>query len=120
MQLKPYFRYSRRDNRSDDVSAELNSAFNDMTMEFIRNIYAGNSSAAIVNLINRRIETDRIKGHSLHTGGTLMQTFNIPRTGDLLSIEVYGGYDNRHDERFNHFDINFGADPVPAGFSCMP
>ena len=114
MQLKPYFRYSRRDNRSDDVSAELNSAFNDMTMEFIRNIYAGNSSAAIVNLINRRIETDRIKGHSLHTGGTLMQTFNIPRTGDLLSIEVYGGYDNRHDERFNHFAINFGADPVPA------
>ena len=114
MQLKPYFRYSRRDNRSDDVSAELNSAFNDMTMELIRNIYAGNSSAAIVNLINRRIETDRIKGHSLHTGGTLMQTFNIPRTGDLLSIEVYGGYDNRHDERFNHFAINFGADPVPA------
>ncbi len=114
MQLKPYFRYARYDNHANDVSAELNAAFNDMTMEFIRNIYAGNSAAALANLINRRIETDRVKGHSLHTGGTLMQTFNIPRTGDLLSIEVYGGYDNRHDERFNHFDINFGADPVPA------
>ncbi len=114
MQLKPYFRYAQYDNHANDVSAELNAAFNDMTMEFIRNIYAGNSAAALANLINRRIETDRVKGHSLHTGGTLMQTFNIPRTGDLLSIEVYGGYDNRHDERFNHFDINFGADPVPA------
>lgn len=114
MQLKPYFRYARRDNRADDVSAELNAAFNDMTMEFIRNIYAGNSSAALSNLINRRIETDRIKSRSLNAGGNLMQTFNIPRTDDLLTIELYGGYDNRRDERFNHFDINFGADPVPT------
>ena len=114
MQLKPYFRYARYDNHANDVSAELNAAFNDVTMEFIRNIYAGNSAAALGNLINRRIETDRSKGHSLNTGGNLMQTFNIPRTGDLLTIEVYGSYDNRHDERFNHFDINFGADPVPA------
>ncbi len=114
MQLKPYFRYGRHDNRVDDVSAELNSAFNDITMEFLQNIYSGNSAAALGNLINRRIETDHVKGHSLNAGGNLMQTFNIPRTGDLLSIEVYGGYDNRHYERFNHFDINFGADPVPA------
>lgn len=114
MQLKPYFRYARRDNRADDVSAELNAAFNDMTMEFIRNIYAGNSSAALSNLINRRIETDRTKSHSLNAGGNLMQTFNIPRTDDLLTIELYGGYDNRRDERFNHFGINFGADPVPT------
>lgn len=114
LQLKPYFRYGRHDNRAEDVSAELNSAFNDITMEFLQNIYSGNSAAALGNLINRRIETDRIKGHSLNAGGNLMQTFNIPRTGDLLSIEVYGGYDNRHYERFNHFDINFGADPVPA------
>lgn len=114
LQLKPYFRYGRHDNRVDDVSAELNSAFNDITMEFLQNIYSGNSAAALGNLINRRIETDHVKGHSLNAGGNLMQTFNIPRTGDLLSIEVYGGYDNRHYERFNHFDINFGADPVPA------
>lgn len=114
MQLKPYFRYARRDNRADDVSAELNAAFNDMTIEFIRNIYDGNSVAALGNLINRRIETDRIKGHSLNTGGNLMQTINIPRTDDLLTIELYGGYDNRHFERFNRYDINFGADPMPA------
>lgn len=114
MQLKPYFRYARRNNHAEDVSAELNAAYNDVTMEFIRNIYAGNSSAAIGNLINRRIETDRVKSRSFNTGGSLMQTFNIPRTGDLLSLEVYGGYDNRRDERFNHYDINFGADPAPA------
>lgn len=112
--LKPYFRYGRHDNRAEDVSAELNSAFNDITMEFLQNIYSGNSAAALGNLINRRIETDHVKGHSLNAGGNLMQTFNIPRTGDLLSIEVYGGYDNNHYERFNHFDINFGADPIPA------
>lgn len=114
MQLKPYFRYACYDNQAEDVSAELNAAFNDMTMEFIRNIYAGNSAAALGNLINRRIETDRYKGHSLNTGGNLMQTINIPRTVDLLTFELYGAYDNRHDERFNHFDINFSADPVPV------
>lgn len=114
MRLKPYFRYTRHDNRAEDVSAELSAAFNDVTMEFIRNIYDGNGAAALGNLINRRIETDHYKGHSLNTGGNLMQSFNIPRTNDLLTFEVYGSYDNRHDERFNHFDINFGTDPVPA------
>lgn len=114
MRLKPYFRYTRHDNRAEDAGAELSSAFNEVTMEFIRNIYAGNSVAALGNLINRRIETDRYKGHSLNTGGNLMQSFNIPRTDDLLTFEVYGSYDNLHAERFNHFDINFGSDPVPA------
>ncbi len=114
MQLKPFFRYANYDNRSEDVSAELNAAFNDVTIEFIQNIYSGNSAAALGNIINRRLETDRLKGHSLNTGGNLTQTFNIPRTGDLLTFEVYGGYDNRRDKRFNHFDINFGADPVPT------
>lgn len=113
MQFKPHFRYDRSDTHADDVSAELNAAFNDMTMEFIRNIYSGSSVAALSNLINRRIETERIKGHSLNTGGSLMQTFNIPRTSDLLTIEIYGSYDNRHYERYNHFNINFGVDPTP-------
>lgn len=114
MQLKPYLRYAQSDSRHGDVSAELNAAFNDMTMDFVRNIYAGNGAAALGNLINRRIETDRVKGHSLNTGGNLMQTFNIPRTGDLFTMEVYGSYDSRRYKRFNHFDINFGADPAPT------
>lgn len=114
MQLKPFFRYANYDNRSEDVSAELNEAFNDVTIEFIQNIYSGNSAAALGNIINRRLETDRLKGHSLNTGGNLTQTINIPRTSDLLTFEVYGSYDNRRDKRFNHFDINFGADPVPT------
>ncbi|MDE6278715.1 MAG: outer membrane beta-barrel family protein, partial [Paramuribaculum sp.] len=112
--LKPFFRYADYDNRGEDVSAELNAAFNDVTIEFIQNIYSGNSTAALGNLINRRIESDRLKGHSLNVGGDLRQTVNIPRTDDLLTIELYGSYDNRHDKRFNHFDINFGADPEPT------
>ena len=33
---------------------------------------------------------------------------------DMVTLKLFGKYDNSHDERFNHYDINFGQDPQPA------
>ena len=32
----------------------------------------------------------------------------------MLVLNLVGKYDNKRDERFNHYDINFGQDATPA------
>lgn len=44
----------------------------------------------------------------------LWQGFKIPKFSDLVTVNLFGTYDNRYDERFNRYDINFGQNPTPA------
>ncbi len=109
---EPNFSYRKWDSYSEDIDATLNSMFNDVTTDFIRNIYAGNSNDALASLINRNISMNRRKGHSFTTGTNLWQGIKLSNSGDLLVVNLFGRYNNRHDERFNHYDINFGQDPT--------
>lgn len=111
---EPFFAYKNWDNYSEDVEAAFSEKFNEVSSEFIRNIYDGNSTGALASLINRNISTNRRKGHSLSTGTNLWQGFKLPGTTDLVVVNLFGKYDNRRDELFNHYDINFGQDPVAA------
>lgn len=110
---EPFFTYQNWEKYSEDVNATFSNKFNEVTTEFIRNIYDGNSNVALACLINRNISMNRQKGHSLSMGTNLWQGIKLPRINDLLVINLFGKYNNRHDEIFNHYDINFGQDPVP-------
>lgn len=110
----PFFTYKDWENYREDVNATFSEEFNDASAEFIRNIYDGNSAGALVGLINRNISMNRQKGHSLSTGTNLWQGFKLPGTNDLIVVNLFGKYDNRHDEIFDHYDINFGQDPTPV------
>lgn len=105
--LEPNFRYDRWNNNSSSVEATFSNNFNDVTTDFITNIYSGNYKDALKSLINRNIEKNRIEGWGLRTGSTLWQGFKLPGTSDLLALSLKGNYEKRHDERFNRFDIEF-------------
>lgn len=111
---EPFAAYHRWDNYAGNVDATFNDEFNEVSADFIRNIYDGNSSGALKNLINRNISMDKIKGHSFTGGMNVWQGFKIPKSSDLITVNLFGKYNNRHDERFNRYDINFGQDPAPA------
>ena len=112
--MEPFFTYTDWNNWGGNVSATFGESFNDVTTDFIRNIYSGDNSGALSSLINRNIEENRMMGHSLSTGTNLWQGFRLPGTNDMLVLNLVGEYNNRRDERFNHYDINFGQDPAPA------
>lgn len=112
--MEPYFTYNNWNYWGQNVDATFSDSFNDVSADFIRNIYGGDSQGALASLINRNIEMNRQKGHSVSTGTNLWQGYNIPGTNDMLVLNLVGKYDNRRDERFNHYDINFGQDPTPA------
>lgn len=112
--MEPFFTYTDWNNWGGNVSATFGESFNDVTTDFIRNIYSGDNAGALSSLINRNIEENRMMGHSLSTGTNLWQGFRLPGTNDMLVLNLVGEYNNRRDERFNHYDINFGQDPAPA------
>ena len=105
--LEPNFRYSRWDNNSSDVEATFSENFNNVTTQFITDIYAGKYSSALKSLVNRNIESNRVKGWGLKTGSSLWQGIKLPGTSDLLALNIKGDYEKLHDERFNRFDIDF-------------
>lgn len=111
--VSPYFNYRKWNNYSEDIDATFDSELNDVSTEFIDNIYGGGNTAALASLINRRINMSRQKGHSLSTGGTFNQSIRF-QGYKILSLDLFGNYNNRYDERFNHYDINFGTNPIPT------
>lgn len=112
--MEPFFKYDNWNYWGEDVNATFGEKYNDMSTDFVQNIYGGGSTGALASLINRNVAMNRQKGHSVSTGAVLWQGIKIPGTNDMLVVNLVGKYDNRHDERFNHYDINFGQDPVPA------
>ena len=114
IRTEPYFNYRHWDNYSEDVSAVFSEAYNDVSSDFIRHIYEGGDHSVLADVLNRSISEDRRKGHSLSTGMDLWQGFKLPGMWDMVTLKLFGKYDNSHDERFNHYDINFGQDPQPA------
>lgn len=111
---EPFFNYRNWDNYSEDINATFNESFNNVTTDFVRHIYDGNSNGALKSLINRNLTLNRQDGHALSTGMNLWQGIRMPGTNDLLVVNLIGKYNNRHDERFNRYEINYGQDAVPA------
>lgn len=114
LSTEPFFNYRNWNNYNENIDATFNDAFNDVSTDFIQNIYDSNNSGALANLINRNLNMDRRKGHSISAGTSLWQGFKVPHTPDLIEVDLTGNYSSLHDERFNHYDINFGQDPIPA------
>lgn len=111
---EPFLTYQDWEKYGEDVNATFSKELNDVSTEFIRNIYDGNSKGALMSLINRHISMNNQKGHSLSTGINLWQGIKLRGTGDLLVVNLYGKYNNSYDEIADRYDINFGQDAAPA------
>ena len=105
--VEPEFRYNRWDNRISDIEATFSENFNDVTTQFITNIYNGNNQEAVKAIINRNIENDRIKGWGMKTGSSIWQGLKLPGNSNLLVLSIRGDYEKLHEERFNRFDVQF-------------
>ena len=114
LKFSPYFNYNNWNRYSEDIDAVFSREYNDITTSFINDIYSGNNAEALGALINRNIQRDRRKGHSLSTGLNAQGGISMPGSEDQIIIDLNGNYVNMHDERFNTYSLNFGDNPVPA------
>lgn len=107
-------RYVRKDNASASVGATFDSEQQDITMKALEAIYSDGSPERLDAIINRSIT--RTDGSSKEWEAQAFPNFayKIPKTRDRLSIEIGMKYRQNKEERWRDYNINYGADPVPA------
>ncbi len=111
---EPYLEYQNWNHYAENVNATFDEHFNDVTSDFLRGIYSGNSNAALASIVNREITSNRQKGYSLSTGTNLWQAIKLNGTADMLTLNLTGSYAKRKEEVFNHYDINYGQEATPS------
>lgn len=107
-------RYRDVKNSSDAVSATFDTEQQGITMQALEAMYSDGSPIDLGSVINRSIT--RTDGSRKELLGQVYPTFSwrIPHTSDRLSYEVGFDYRSVKEERWKDYNINYGADPVPA------
>lgn len=113
MEVKPSFSYTRQKNREDDANASFTKDFQDVSREFIDNLYSGASSDVIASLLNRSLSLTRLKGQTSKGALSLSGKRKTNET-DALNWSAGGDYTGRKFDRNEDFAINFGEDPRPT------
>ena len=106
--------YTEKKNSSSSVSATFDTEQQDLTKQALEAIYSDGSPERLDAIINRSI--NRSDGWYRNWDGQAFPSFSwkIPRTNDYLGYQFGVKYSSRKEERWRDYDINYGADPVPA------
>ena len=110
IQATPSFSYKNWDRSSNSVSATFSQDYNDITSSFIEGIYSGENDKVLETMLNREISAMHTKGHSLNSGIGLNQMIMLGN-GDMLTANVTGAYNNKHESRDKAYDIRFQEVP---------
>ena len=107
-------RYAKRDNNSRSISATFNREQSDITAEALEALYSDGSPQRLDAVINRSITRTDGSSHEWEVQAFPHFSYKIPRTSDRVSIEPGIKYKEQKEERWNDYNINYGADPQPA------
>lgn len=113
MDIKPSFSYTRQKNTNDDTNATFSKDFQDVSREFIYNLYSGASSQVLSALLNRSLSIMRLKGDT-SKGALSLDGKRKTNQTDAISWSLSGDYTGRKYDRNEDFAINFGEDPKPT------
>ncbi|MCM1484199.1 MAG: outer membrane beta-barrel family protein [Muribaculaceae bacterium] len=113
-------RYQDMKNRNSNVDGTFAREQDNVTRRWLENIYSTDaSSASLSDIVNRNIQSDSTRSHSLYLAGDVSTMIKIPKTNDMFGISVRADYTNEWPERFNNQAINYGADATPAVYNSQ-
>jgi len=112
--VNPKFEY----NKSDDHLSQLSASFNrdmseEISREFVSNIYEGNTSEILKSLINRSMLDELTKGHYT-SGGLNVRADTKLKENWMMSLLVDGDYRQTHSDRFRKHDVRYGVDDTKS------
>lgn len=112
LQINPSFSYTRQNNWNDNTAASFTKDFQDVSREFIYNIFSNGSADVLASLINRSLSMTRLKGHTANGAISLNGKRKTNQT-DAISWSAGGNYTGRALDKNEDFAINFGDNPTP-------
>lgn len=107
-------RHVHRDNGSSGISGTFDREQTDMTRAILEAIYSTGTPGQLDDIINRSItRTDGSQTENEIQFYPYLE-WKIPGTEDRLTTELGVKYKDEKEERWRDYNINYGADPVPA------
>lgn len=107
-------RHVHRDNGSSGISGTFDREQTDMTRAILEAIYSTGTPSQLDDIINRSItRTDGSQTENEIQFYPYLE-WKIPGTEDRLTTELGVKYKDEKEERWRDYNINYGADPVPA------
>ncbi len=107
-------RYIRKTNSSDAISATFSEEQADMTRHTLEAIYSDGSPERLDAIINRSITRSDGHSHEWEVQSFPTVNYKIPGTHDRLRTQFGIKYKEGKEELWRDYNINYGADPVPA------
>lgn len=107
-------RYMKSDNKSSSISASFNREQTDITAKVLEAIYSDGSPELLDAVINRSISKSETGSQNWEVQFYPDFQVRIPGTNDRLQFQLGVKYQDRRDEEWHDYNINYGADPKPA------
>lgn len=107
-------RYIKRDNKSAALSASFNKEQSDITAKALEALYSDSSPERLDAIINRSISKNESDRREWEIQFYPTYNYKVPGTDDILRIQAGIKYQNRKDDEWRDYNINYGSDPVPA------
>ncbi len=106
--------YSKTDNYGDGLSATFTKDYADISKEALEAIYGNTSADVLKDIVNR---SATLSEGSLRSGSFSVNpsvSFRLPGSSERISVRSHVAYTTSKRYSWNDYNINFGADPVPA------
>ncbi|MBD5284674.1 MAG: outer membrane beta-barrel protein [Bacteroides sp.] len=107
-------RYIKRDSESSSLSASFNREQADITAKAIEALYSAGTPDMLDAIINRSISRSETGRREWEVQFYPTYRYKIPGTNDILRIQGGLKYQDRKDDQWRDFNINYGSDPTPA------
>lgn len=107
-------RYIKRDNYNNQISATFNKEQSDITAKALEALYSDGSPERLDAVINRSITRSDGSSREYEVQAYPTFTYKVPRTNDQIRVQVGARYKDNKEERWRDYNINYGADPMPA------
>lgn len=106
--------YSSSDGLSSSLSASFNEEQANVTQEMLETIYGDGSASALAALVNRArtISDTNSKSGDGNVSATVM--YKVPRTSDVVSVNIDGRYSTSKSETWNDYMIDYGDRTRPS------
>lgn len=107
-------RFIKRDSRSSSLSASFNREQHDITAKALEALYSDSSPERLDAIINRSISESDNDRREWELQFYPTYNYKVPGTNDILRIQGGVKYQDRRDKNWQDYNINYGANPVPA------
>ncbi len=107
-------RYIKRDNYDNQISATFNKEQTDITAKVLEALYSDGSPERLDAVINRSITRSDGSSREYEVQAYPTFTYKIPKSNDMIEVQVGAKYKDNKEERWRDYNINYGANPVPA------